>query len=165
MTAGRTPSGTCPPKLQHLPPACRFVLADGGYDGNALGEPVEWNDQGQRTGRRFLCPPNRRTGRGQPKHRRTWRKERLTQERRWQRIDFYRSPRGQKIHAQRGQGVEPLHERVKSLFDMNARVWHRGLGNNQTQVLAAIFSYQLLVRYNVRCGRQNAQVQWILECL
>jgi len=45
------------------------------------------------------------------------------------------------------------------------RAWHRGLENNQTQTLAAIFAYQLLVRYNHRCGNRNGQLRWILDAL
>jgi len=152
-------------KIDHLPPRTRFVLADGGYDSNDLGDAVERNEQGRRTGRRFLCPRNARTGRGRPTRWRTARKERQAQHRRWERIDFYESPRGRKVYAQRGQSVEPLHERLKSLFELNPHVWHRGLGNNQTQLLGMIFCYQLLLRYNYRCGCHNAKIQWILECL
>jgi hypothetical protein len=152
-------------KIHHLPPSTRFVLADGGYDSNVLGDAVEWDDKSRRTGRRFLCPRNRRTGRGRPTSWRTARKEREAQHRRWDRIDFYENPRGRKIYAQRGQSVEPLHERLKSLFELNPRVWHRSLGNNQTQLLGMVFCYQLLLRYNHHCERHNAKVQWILECL
>ena len=152
-------------KFKSLPPTTRFVLADGGYDSNALGEAVEWDEEGHRTGRRFLCPRNRRTGRGRPTSWRTSRKERQVQRRRWERIDFYEGPRGRKLYAQRGQSVEPLHERLKSLFEVNPHVWHRGLANNQTQLLAMIFCYQLLLRYNHACGRRDAKVQWILESL
>jgi len=31
--------------------------------------------------------------------------------------------------------------------------------------LAAVFSYQLLVRYNHHCGRKNGQIKWILDQL
>jgi hypothetical protein len=48
--------------------------------------------------------------------------QRQAQQRRWRRIDFYHSPRGQRIYAQRGQSVAPLHERLKALFDLNPRV-------------------------------------------
>jgi hypothetical protein len=34
-------------------------------------------------------------------------------------------------------------------------VWHRGLDNNRTQVLAAIFAYQVLLRYNHRHGNST----------
>ena len=39
-------------------------------------------------------------------------------------------------------------------------VWHRGLDNNMTQLLAALFTYQLLLRYNRRKHRYNGQIQW-----
>jgi hypothetical protein len=32
--------------------------------------------------------------------------------------------------------VEPFNEWFKSLFELDDRVWHRGLENNQTQLLA-----------------------------
>ena len=40
-----------------------------------------------------------------------------------------------------------------------------GLENNKTQLLAALFTYQTLVRYNHRQGNENGQVQWILDML
>jgi hypothetical protein len=156
---------SCEPKLAYLPKQNRYVLADGGYDSNRLGDRVEWDEHDRRTGRRFICPRNRRTGKGRPKSWRTAIKERQAQSRRWKRLDFYDSPHGRKLYAQRGQSVEPLHERLKSLFELSRQVWHRGLGNNKTQLLIAIFCYQLLLRYNFHRGHRNAKVQWILECL
>ena len=61
--------------------------------------------------------------------------------------------------------VEPFDEWFKSLFELDDRVWHRGLDNNQTQLLAALFAYQVLVRYNHRRGNDNGQVHWILDTL
>ena len=150
-------------KIQHLPEANRFVLVDTGYDSNALGDAVERNPDGRPTGRRFVCPPNRRNVRGQPQSTRLSPAQREIRRRRWNRIKFYQSPRGQKLYSQRGRSVEPLHDRQKSLFELNSRVWHRGLENNQTQLLGMIFCYQLLLRYNHRYGRRNAQVKWIME--
>jgi hypothetical protein len=155
-----------PAKIKHLPKATRFMLNDSGYDSNAIGDAVERDEHGEPTGHRFVCPPNRRNLKGRRsrssrEHMSTAQRE--AQERRQQRIDFYHSPRGQKVYAQRGQSVEPLHERLKSLFDIDSRVWHRGLGNNQTQLLGMIFCYQLLLRYNHRCGRRNAQIKQIIE--
>jgi len=127
---------------------------------------VELNSRGRATGRRFVCPPNQRGSTCRPAEsprRHVSRAERAAHQRRWRRIEYYNSPRGRKVYAQRGQSVEPLHDRLKSLFDLNSRVWHRGLGNNKTQLLIAIFCYQLLLRYNHRCGHRNAQVQWIME--
>ncbi len=161
---GASEYSSFPAKVKHLPKATRFVLLDSGYDSNALGDAVERDGRGRPTGRRLLCPPNRRNRKGRPSDTTHMsRTEREVQQRRWRRIDFYNSPRGRKLYGRRGQSVEPLHERLKSLFDLNSRVWHRGLGNNKTQLLSMIFCYQLLLRYNCRCGHRNAQVQWILE--
>lgn len=157
-----------PTKLKHVPRTTRLVLADSGYDSNAIGDGVERDERGRPTGQRFVCPPNRRNLTGnqsKPQHGHISRAEREARDRRWRRIDYYNSPRGQKVYARRGPSVEPLHERLKALFDLNPRVWHRGLDNNQTQLLSTIFCYQLLLRYNYRCGHKNAQVQWILECI
>lgn len=164
-TASTSEYVSCEPKLESLPQQTRYVLTDGGYDCNRFGDRVERDEDGQRTGRRFICPRNRRTGKGRPTRWRTAIKEREAQGRRWKRLEFYDSPRGRKLYAQRGQSVEPLHERLKSLFELSRHVWHRGLANNKTQLLSMIFCYQLLLRYNFRCGYRNAKVQWILECL
>jgi hypothetical protein len=51
------------------------------------------------------------------------------------------------------------------LFELDQRVWHRGLDNNHTQLLAALFAYQVLLRYNHRHGRHNGQVKWTLDVL
>jgi hypothetical protein len=155
-----------PPKIRQLPQTTRFVLADSGYDSNAIGDAVERDERGRPSGHRFVCPPNRRNlagRRSRPRHAHISRAERDARERRWRRIDYYHSPGGRRVYARRGQSVEPLHERLKALFDLNPRVWHRGLGNNKTQLLSAIFCYQLLLRYNHRCGHSNAQVKWIME--
>ena len=61
--------------------------------------------------------------------------------------------------------VEPFNEWFKTLFELHDRAWHRGLDNNRTQILAALFTYQLLLAYNRRRGRNNAQVSWILDGL
>lgn len=39
-----------------------YVLADSGYDNNQYGERIEWDQQGCRTGKRFLCAENPRRG-------------------------------------------------------------------------------------------------------
>jgi len=51
------------------------------------------------------------------------------------------------------------------LFEWEDRVWHRGLENNQTQLLAALFAYGLLVFYNHRRGNENGQIRWIINTL
>jgi hypothetical protein len=153
------------PKPPLLPAATRYVLADRGYDSNACQEAVELDPQGRPNGRHFLCPLIRRAGK--PAVGRTPHRGRRGQQcrQRQQRLDFLRSPRGRRLYQRRGQTVEPFHEWFKNSFELSDRVWHRGLDNNQTQLLAALFTYQLLLRYNHRCGHRNGQVQWILDTL
>ena len=61
--------------------------------------------------------------------------------------------------------MEPFNQWFKHLFELEERAWHRGLGNNRTQLLAALFCYQLLVCYARRRGLRDAQIQWILDAL
>ena len=152
-------------KLPHLPAATRHVLADRGYDTNACQDAVEVDPRGQPTGRRFLCPLIRRAGKpdvGRTPHR--GRRGRHVAQRR-RRQQFLRSPQGRRLYARRSQTVEPFHEWFKHTFELTDRVWHRGADNNQTQLLAALFAYQLLLRYNHRRGQHNAQIQAILDAL
>jgi len=155
-------------KIGQLHNSVVYVLADSGYDNNDYGERIEWNEQGHRTGKRYLCPENPRgtkkggeKRKGQPASAAS----RLQGKRRRQRREFLQSRRGQKLYARRGQTVEPFNDWLKSLFELEHRVWHRGLDNNRTQLLAAIFAYQLLLRYNHRRGNHNGQVRWILDAL
>jgi hypothetical protein len=152
-------------KAPDLAATTRYVLADRGYDSNACQEAVEHDPQGRPTGRRFLCPLIRRAGKppaGRYPHR--GRRGRQARQRQ-RRLDFLRRPRGRRLYQRRGQTVEPFHEWFKNSFELSARAWHRGRENNQTQLLAALFSYQLLLRYNHRCGHRNGQVQWVLDAL
>jgi len=151
-------------KANKLPPAARHVLADKGYDSNAAGESVERRADGRPAGRRFVCPMQRRPGntkigrypvRGQ--------RGRLLQRRR-ERLAFYESPAGRRLYRQRKR-IEPFHDWFKERFELSRRVWHRGLQNNQAQLLTAVFAYQLLVRYNCQRGQMNGQIQWILDGL
>ena len=151
-------------KADKLPASTRNVLADSGYDSNAAAESIERRPDGRATGRRFVCPMQRRPGnvkvgrypaRGQ--------RGRLRQHRR-DRLAFYESPPGRRLYRQRKR-IEPFHDWFKGRFELAQRVWHRGLRNNQAQLLTAVFAYQLLVRYNCQRGQINGQVQWILDCL
>lgn len=163
-TASAKETQTCYPKLDDLPAETENVSADSGYDSNQLAERVEYTEQGIRTGRRFLCPENKRGSKA--KSRQTTVEPRdEAHRRRLKRRQFYRSRRGKSLYRRRVKTVEPFHEWFKSLFELDERVWHRGLENNQTQMLAALFAYQLLVRYNHRRGRENDQVRWILDML
>lgn len=153
------------PKIQALPRETRYVLADAGYDSNAYGEAVEQRADGARTGRRFVCPLQHRGGKpsvGEFPHR--GRRER-SRRRRAQRSAFYKSRRGRQLYRRRGQTVEPFNDWFKVKFDLATSVWHRGLANNRTQVTAAIFVYQLLLRYHHKRGGRNGNTQWILDAI
>lgn len=150
-------------KIDCLPAETKHVLADSGYDSNHMAERIEWKDR-RRTQRRFLCPENRRGSKPQRKSN-TKPPRNESHRRRQQRRKFYKSSRGRRLYARRSQTVEPFNEWLKSLFELDDRVWHRGLENNQTQILAAIFAYGLLVRYNHRKGYDNGQIRWIIDSL
>jgi len=152
-------------KAPLLPVTTRYVLADAGYDSNDCQQAVEQNGQPRAARRRFLCPLQARGGKPAiGRYPQRGRRRELCRQRQ-QRLNFLRSRRGQSLYRRRGQTVEPFHEWFKNSFDLSDHVWHRGLHNNQTQLLAALFTYQLLLRYNHRCGHRNAQVQWILDTL
>lgn len=155
------------PKIDQLPEDMENALADKGYDKNDFGDRIEYDAHGQRTHRRFICPPNPRNSHGDGPTSVAWTKRVPPghRSRRQKRIGFYRSRRGQRLYARRGQTVEPFNDWFKTLFELDERAWHRDLDNNRTQMLAAIFGYQLLVRYNHRRGRQNGQIKWILDQL
>jgi hypothetical protein len=165
-TASTSEMSSFAPKIAELSKSVRTVSADSGYDGNDLAERVEWDGQGRRTGRRFLCPENpRNNGRSKTKPCSADAGRARSRARRRRRQRFLQSRRGRSIYARRRKTVEPFNQWFKSLFELDQRVWHRGLDNNRTQLLAAIFSYQLLVRYNHRRGNANGRVRWLLDAL
>jgi len=163
-TASVKETQTFDEKIDELPESTETVSADSGYDSNHLGERIEWSDDGKRTGRRFLCPENRRNSKS-TKQQKVTKPRDESQRRRLLRKRHLQSKRGKATYRRRGQTVEPFNEWFKSLFELDHRVWHRGLENNQTQLLAALFAYQTLVRYNHRRGNRNGQVRWILDIL
>ncbi len=146
-------------KIGQLPEVTKYVVADSGYDNNLYGDRIEYRDDGRPNGRHFICPPNLR-GKAAPARPKT-----AVQQRRRKRAAFYESPTGRRLHARRTPAAEPFNEWFKSLFELDDRVWHRGLDNNRTQLLAALVCYQLLLRYNHRRGRHNGQIQWIVDTL
>jgi hypothetical protein len=153
-------------KVAELPSSTRNVSADTGYDANHLGEAVEFDEHGRRTGRRFLCPENPRDNkRPKTKPGGADAARAHSRELRRQRRAFLKSARGRRIYARRKKTVEPFNQWFKSLFELDHRVWHRGLDNNRTQLLAGLFVYQLLVRYNHKRGRRNGQLRWIMDAL
>ena len=164
-TANASEHHTFGQKITELPSETRYVLADAGYDSNAHGEAVENRPDGTRGRRRFVCPLQRRGGKpsvGEWPHR--GRRER-SRRHRAQRSAFYNSRLGKRLYRRRGMTVEPFNDWFKGRFELGTGVWHRGLANNVTQVTAAIFVYQLLLRYHRRHGGKNGNVQWILDAL
>jgi hypothetical protein len=152
-------------KINDLPRQTRFVLADSGYDSNEYGHRMERDPDGRPTGRRFICPPQQDCPTKPPTTYRLTKAARQARQHRLRRVAFYKSPRGQKLFTRRGRSVEPFNDWFKRAFGLDQRVWHRGLANNQTQLMAAIFGYQVLLRYNHACGNHNGQIQWILDGL
>ena len=148
-------------KLDRLPPSTREVLIDPGYDSNDLADQVELDPHEKPTGRHYICPPQKGYVSKIPER---GRRERQRQ-RRVKRLAFLRRRRGRRLYARRKETVEPFNGTFQAMFELDDHVWHRGLNNNRTEVLTAIFAYQLLVRYHWKQGRRNAQVQYILDGL
>lgn len=153
--------------LPALPARTRFVLADAGYDSNALGEAVEWQPRGCRSGRRFLCPEVPRPNVGRPRRSgsRETRARQFHRRLRDQRRRYFQSPAGRRWYARRKISVEPFHSHFKHLFELEERTWLWGLANNQTLLLAALWGYQLLLTYQHRRRCHNACLQTLLDAL
>ncbi len=162
-TASASETRTFGDKIDDLPMTTLTISADSGYDMNEYGERIEYADAGRRTGRHFLCPENPRNTKGRKLKPAARANQARSRERRSQRRRFLKSRRGQRLYGRRKKTVEPFNQWLKSLFELEERAWHRGLDNNRTQLLGAIFSYQLLVRYNHRRGNNNGRVRWILD--
>lgn len=158
---------TFPAKVPRLPGRTRYVLVDMGYDSNALGEAVEYDGSGRPLGRRLVGPQQRRHNRYGGR-RRVWRetrRRRRRREHRARRREFYETKFGRRLYKRRGQTVEPFFGHFKDLFGLDEHVWHAGLGNNRTQILAALVLYQILLVYNRIKGHDDAEVKWILDQL
>lgn len=152
-------------KIKHLPEQTRYVDADAAYDTNDHSDAIEYDTQDRPTGRRLVCPLMPRAGKSRVgQYVRRGRRERLRL-RRGKHLAFFNSRKGQRIYQQRHKTVEPFNEWFKTKFDLHERVWHRGLANNATQIAAAIFAYQLLLRYHRKNGGNNGAVQWILDSI
>jgi hypothetical protein len=162
-TASRSEQRSILEKVPDLPATTNYVLADSGYDSNAVAEAVE---EAPRK-RRFLCPEVRRwrAGKaGQPPPRQSRQRQRHRRLREARRA-FLQSRRGRSLYARRKTRVEPFHAQFKHLFDLDHRVWHWGLDNNRTMILAAICAYQLLLMHNHANGRCVANLQCLLDGL
>ncbi len=165
-TASRSEQKTILDKIARLPKQTGYVLLDAGYDSNAVGEAVE-TDRGGHRARRCLCPPVARPNTRRPRqpHNRETRQRQHHRRLRAGRTRFFHSRRGRALYARRKTSVEPFHAQLKHLFELEHRVWHRGLDNNRTMILAAISSYQLLLAYNYRNGKPAAHLQRLLDAL
>jgi len=165
-TASRSEQKTIRDKIPELPEQTVYVLLDAGYDSNVVGEMVEWKGD-QRTGRRLLCPENPRPNTKRPR-KPSSRETRVRQHHRRLRVErkeFFRTRRGRWLYARRKTSVEPFHGQLKHLFELEDRVWHRGLENNQTMLLGAIAAYQLLLTYNCCNDRPPANLQCLMDAL
>jgi hypothetical protein len=161
---------TFPAKIDRLPRSNCTLLVDAGYDSNDSADRFELDDRERpRRGPRrhprrrlhYVCPPQKGFVSAVPERGRRER-QRL---RRAKRLAFLRSRRGRKLYARRKQTVEPFNGTFKAMFELDEHVWHRGLDNNRTCVLMAIFAYQLLVRRHWKRGGRDAQVRYILDGL
>ena len=150
-------------KIAYLPPNTRYVLADAAYDSNDFADRIETSAERRPNGTKFICAPIRRANYERGSH--FGKAEIPIRRRRRRRIEFFDSKFGRRLFGRRKQTVEPFNDWFKNLFDLGTHAWHRGLSNNQTQILAAIFCYQLLVRYNCRRDRRNGQIKWIIDTL
>jgi len=161
--AGWQPPKTFPEKIPCLPHPTRYVLADSGYDSNHLADLVE-SSHPRRLVRRLLCPyAEHRSGTSRsPKETRKRKAARL---RRRERHAFMKTTFAKRLLHRRGAKIEPFFDWLKSRFDLHHHAWHRGLNNNRTQILAAIFAYQLLLLFNYEHGNRNGCIQWILDIL
>lgn len=166
-TASRSEQKSCLSKLDSLPPQTRHVLADAGYDSNAVAEAVEYQSDGTRTRRRFLCPEVPRPNNGRPRqvNSRQSNERQCHRRRRDHRRKYFKSAIGRRLYARRKTTVEPFNSHLKNLFDLEDRVWHWGLNNNRTMILAAIFAYQILLNYNHRRRKRNRCIKCILDRL
>lgn len=163
-TASRSEQKSILEKVSDLPKATKYVLADSGYDSNAVAEAVETPKPHRR---RFLCPEVRRrrpARTAQSPSRESRERQRHRQLREARRV-FLRSRRGRWLYARRKTRVEPFHTQLKHLFDLDHRVWHWGLDNNRTMILAAICAYQLLLMHNHTKHRRVANLQCLLDAL
>ena len=148
-------------KVGRLSASTRNVLADRGYDNNDAADAVELDARERPNGRRFVCPTARGFVSGVPER---GRRERQRQ-RRVERHAFCESPRGQSLYRRRGRTIEPFNGTFKATFELSEHVWHRGLDNNRTQVLTAIFCHQLLIRHHWKTGGRDAQISYLLDGL
>lgn len=166
-SANRSECRSFPEKIPRLPTTTQYVLADRAYDADVHCEAIEWQTASRRTGRRFVCPTIERYNARRPRQQ-AWKRSldrKLRHAHRTQRKTFLQTPQGKRLYARRGIAVEPFNSWFKTLFELEDRVWHRGLENNRTQLLASILLYQLLLRLNHACGKRHGQIKWMIDAL
>jgi hypothetical protein len=78
---------------------------------------------------------------------------------------FFSSRSVRALYGRRSLTIEPFNSWFKQLFEVARNVWHRGLFNNRTQLLAAMFVYQSLVCHNHSLGNSNARLKCNLDTL
>jgi hypothetical protein len=158
--ANRSELRSCFDKLDQLPAVTKYVLADSGYDSNAVGEAVERQADGRPTGRRFVCPeiPRPQVGRTRQSSSRESLERQRHRRLRDARRKFTQSVRGRRLYRRRKVTVEPFNSRFKHAFDLNDRVWHWKLLNNRIMILAAMVAYQVLLTYNHQRRQPHARV-------
>lgn len=158
---------TFPAKVPRLPGQTRYVLVDMGYDSNELGEAVEWDDRGERTGRRLVGPQQTRHDRygGRTREWRETRRRRRLREHRGERRQFYETSFGRSLYKRRGKTVEPFFGHFKEVFGLTGHCVHSGVENNRTYTLAALLLYQMLLVYNRIRRQANAEVKEILDLI
>jgi hypothetical protein len=163
-TASRSEQKSLVEKVPDLPSETKYVLADSGYDSNTVAEAVETH---QPRRRRFLCPEvrRRRPARTRPEPSRQSQKRQHHRRLREARRCFFKSRSGRSLYRRRKTTVEPFNAQLKHLFDLDHRVWHWGLDNNRTMILAAICAYQLLLTHNHTKRRRVANLQCLLDAL
>ena len=157
------PNRTFPSKIPHLPPSTRYIVADSGYDSNAIAESIGHSCHHCFPVRRLVCPHTRGTFRKAKRRWKATRKRKRHRLLRESRKAFMATPFARRLLRRRGCKVEPFNDWLKSRFDLHHHVWHRGMDNNRTQILTAIFAYQLLLIINHQRGNRNGCIQWILD--
>ncbi len=160
-TASANEHKTSPSKLRCLPRSTRHALLDRGYDSNDAADAFELDARERPNGRRFVCPTARDFVSAIPER---GRRERQRQ-RRIKRHAFVKSRAGQTLYHRRGKTIEPFNGIFKDTFELSDHVWHRGLDNNRTQVLCAVFCYQLLIRHHWKNGGRDAQIRYLMDGL
>jgi len=157
------PNRTFPSKIPNLPPSTRYIVADSGYDSNAIAESIEHSADNRSAVRRLVCPHTHGTFRQAKRRWKATRKRMRHRLLREARKAFMVTPFAKRLLRRRGCKVEPFNDWLKSRFELHHHVWHRGMDNNRTQILAAIFGYQLLLIINHQQGNRNGCIQWILD--